>query len=196
MHKFYRGVIDEFQNLYSVAEKNNCCLIGCVEDSRGSRIREILQKEVLPKTDILKPEFLDDMLDSLLLDSILDLGERSFAFPYTSGVKEHPILMDYDDKWANNIYAFYIKAAELDRPLRVEFLKDRNENLQEKTNEVASVVYSLSSMHREYAYPSVLIEADLRARLRPEEIDTVYNKIMDRLSVNTRLTMRRSNRPF
>ena len=196
VHKFYRGVINEFQELYEIAEKNNCCLIGCVEDSRGSRIREILQKEVLPKTDIIKPEFLDDMLDSMLLDSTLDLGERSFAFPYTSGVKEHPILMDYNDKWANNIYVFYIKAAELDRPLRVEFLKSKSEGLTEKTEKVASVVYGLSSMHREYAYPSVLIEADLRARLRPEEIDTVYNKIMDRLSVNTRLTMRRSNRPF
>jgi hypothetical protein len=196
VHRFYKSIIDEFQKLYAVAEKNNCCLVGCVEDSRGSRVREILQKQVLPERNLIEPALLDDLTDSLLLDPLLSMGERSFSFPYTSSVKEHPILMDYGSKWADSVYGLYLKAAELDRPLRVEFLRAGNEDLTAKADAVASLVYALSCMHREYAYPSVLIEADLRARLMPEEIETVYNKIMDRLGAGSRLSLRRSNRPF
>jgi len=192
VHSFYREIIDEFQKLYSTAEKNNCTLVACVEDSRGSRIREILQHTLEKEGSAF---LVENMLDSMLLDSILSKGERSFSFNYTSSIREHPILMDYDRKWAEGIYAFYIKTAELDRPLRVEFISSEK-NLCGDASRIAEIVYSLSSMHREYAFPSVLIEADLRARLRPEEIETVYNKIIDKIGRTTKITMRRNHRPF
>ncbi|MEM4261883.1 MAG: hypothetical protein QXI10_02880, partial [Candidatus Diapherotrites archaeon] len=69
-------------------------------------------------------------------------------------------------------------------------------NVSSVANEVASVVFALSSLHREYAYPSVLIDADLHARLSPQEIELVFNKIFDKLGGSSRLRLRRENRPF
>lgn len=191
----FHKTISGFQRLFEAAEKNNCCLVACVEDSRGHRLREILQKEILSKKPLEKTERLNGLLDSVLFDHLLSKGERTMAFRYSPSVREHPILVEFDKKWSENIFAFYLKPAELDRPLRVEFLCPQGK-VAEKAAEIASVVYSLSSLHREYAFPSILVEADLRARLKPQEIDLVFNKILDKLSKRVRLKLRRESRPF
>ena len=134
------------------------------------------------------------MFDSSFLDYFLSLGERSCSFTYTKNIKQHPVLSDFNESWSNNIFGLYIKPSNYDRPLRVEFISKGN--LSEKANEVASVAFALSSLHREYAYPSVLIEADFHAKLKSDEIEIVYNKIMDKLGNSIKLKMRRDNRPF
>ena len=194
INDLYHSIIKEFQELYEEAEKNNVVLIGCVEDSRGSRFRSILQEEVLPNKKVIASEKLDFMFDSGLLDHLLAVGERTFTFSYTKNISQHPILNDFDKKWSESIYSFYLKPTHYDRPLRVEFIKSGK--LSEQVDEIASVVYALSCLHREYAYPSILIEADLRARLKPEEIDIVYNKILDKIGKNIRMKLRRDSRPF
>ena len=191
----YENILDEFQSLYSVAEKNKCELIACVEDSRGSRFRGIIQEEILPKEKLLEQSKLDYLFDSSLLDYMLQVGERSFAFTYTKNIEKHPILMDFEEEWSKNIYGFYLKPSLYDRPLRAEFIY-KGDNLTEYCNNIASITYALSSMHKEYAFPSILIEADLRARLKPEEISVVFNKIIDKLGKNIKLRLRRDKRPF
>jgi hypothetical protein len=191
---FYHKTIKGFERLFETAEEKACCLVACIEDSRGHRLREILQKEVLSKKPLEKPERLSGLLDSVLFDHLLSRGERTTAFKYSPSVRDHPILVEFGKRWSENIFAFYLKPAELDRPLRVEFFG--NGKVSEMASEIASVVYSLSSLHREYAFPSVLVEADLRARLKPQEIDLVFNKILDKLSKRVRLKLRRESRPF
>ena len=194
----YNGIISEFESLYSLAEEKNCTLISTVEDSRGSRFRQILQEEVLPSLNekVLAAGELDGIFDSSLLDYFLELGERSCAFTYTKNISQHPVLHDFSKEWGDSIFGFYLKPSLFDRPLRVEFICRDKSKIKEKADEVASVVFALSSMHKEYAYPSVLIEADLRAKLRPDEIDLVYNRILDKLGNSVKLRMRRDNRPF
>jgi hypothetical protein len=76
--------------------------------------------------------------------------------------------------------------------LRVEFIcKD---GLKECADKISSVVYAISSLHKEYSYPSVLIDADMRAGLKPDEISIVYDRLIDRLG--TKIRMRRNSRPF
>ncbi|MDO8628086.1 MAG: hypothetical protein Q7K42_06470, partial [Candidatus Diapherotrites archaeon] len=121
--------------------------------------------------------------------------ERSFALSYSNNIAKHPVLMDCDEKFSIAIHAMYIRPSELDRPLRIEFLC--SENISEKADEIASLVLSLSSFHREYAYPIVLIEADLRARLNVQEVSLLFDKIVDKLGRETAyLAMRRDSRPF
>lgn len=194
----YQTIIDDFQNLYETAEKNSCSLVACVEDSRGSRFAGIVRDELVEKAGLkIGANELDNMFDSSLLDYVLNEGERSFAFSYSKNTKEHPILTDYDEKWGSGIYAFYMKPAALDRPLRVEVVhRHTGRGIGDYCDEIASVVYALGSMHREYAYPSVLIEADLRARLKPDEIETIFNKIMDKIGKKVKLRLRRESRPF
>ena len=192
----YFNLIKLFELLYETAENNSCNLIATVEDSRGSRFRTIIQKELLEKNNLIDSNELDSFFDSSLLDYLLSKNQRSFCFNYTSSIKEHPILNDFQEKWTSRIKAFYLKPSLLDRPLRIEFLHN-GKNLTDYCNEISSVILPLSSLHKEYAYPSVLIEADLRARLKPNEIDILFNKIQDKLGRdNAFLALRRNSRPF
>lgn len=192
----YGSIINDFQELYETAERKNCILIACVEDSRGSRFGAILQDTVLAKEKLCEPALLDNCFDSVLLDHLLQTCERSFAFSYTKKISEHPILNEFKREWAEKVFAFYLKPSEFDRPLRVEFLRNPSPELTEQANNIAGIVFALSSMHREYAFPSVLIEADLRAKLKPEEVELVFNKIRDKLSKRLRMQLRRNSRPF
>lgn len=192
----YKEILSIYQKLYETAEKNSCNLIATVEDSRGSRFRSIIQKEMLEKNALIDSSYLDNYFDSNLLDYLLEKNERSFCFNYTSSVKEHPILNDFEKKWGERIKVFYLKPTSLDRPLRIEFLHN-GKNLSDYCNEIASTTLTLSSLHKEYAYPSVLIEADLRARLKQNEVETLFNKIIDKLGRdNAYLALRRDSRPF
>lgn len=193
----YYGIIDAFLDLYKCAEKNSVELVGCVEDSRGSRFSGILSETVLPFFQKPKLSGLGGLLDSVLLDHVLEKNERCFAFPYTKSIKEHAILQDFGKEWGERVFACYVKPSIFDRPLRFEFLHASGKDaLTVHADKIASVLLSLGGLHREYAYPSVLIEADLRARLKPEEIDIVFNKIFDQLSKQVRMQLRRNSRPF
>jgi len=191
---FYHQIIELFQELYNEAEKNSCELVACVEDSRGLRFKSILET-ILQNFNDNKPKDLENAYDSILLNYFLKESERSSAFSYTASVKQHPVLNDFNEKWAKQIHVFYLKPSNFDRPLRVEFLHKKG-SLTQHAQKLASLVYSLSSFHKEYAYPTVLIEADLRARLKPEEINIVYDKISDKLGSRFNLLMRRDKRPF
>ncbi len=191
----YHSIIGEFQSLYQLAQDKGCVLVGCVEDSRGSRFCSLLASSVLAKKPVLDPASLENIFDSSLLDYFLGHGERTLAFSYTSNVSQHAILKDFDKKWGENIYSMYLKPSMLDAPLRVEFL-NQNGSLSKSADEIAGVVFALSGTHREYAYPSILVEADLRSRLTPQEIEVVFGKIFDKLSRHVKLKMRRDKRPF
>jgi hypothetical protein len=195
LNENYSHIIELFQSLYKTAEENECTLIATVEDSRGSRFRSIIQK-ILEKRDLIDSSELNSFFDSSLLHYLLSINERSFCFNYSSSIKEHPILSDFKEKYSSKIKAFYLKPSLLDRPLRIEFLHTKK-NLTEYCNEIASITLSLSSLHKEYAYPSVLIEADLSARLKQNEIEILFNKIQDKLGrENAFLALRRNSRPF
>ncbi|MDD3159427.1 MAG: DNA double-strand break repair nuclease NurA [Candidatus ainarchaeum sp.] len=183
----YESIIDLFQKLYKTSEENNCTLISTVEDSRGNRFKEVLIDSLK-----LNEEQLKFASDSSILDYILINGERTCFFNYSKNIEKHSILKEYTKDWSNNIYVFYLKASNYDKALRIEFIAKKD--IKEKANEIASIVYQLSSLHKDYSYPSILIEADMRARLTNEEIEIVFNKLIDK--IGPKLNLRRGNRPF
>ena len=184
----YKDTVHAFERLYRTAEKNSCTLVACVEDSRGTRLQEMFS---VGNTK-------DVSYDVILLNYILKEGQRSFAFPYAKNPKEHPVLNDFSEAYANRLYAFYLRASDYDLPLRIEFLsnsKNKSE-LAYEINRVAEIVYTLSSGHREYSYPAVLMEADLHAKLKQEEINAVMDKIYCKLQLHFNTLLRRNRRPF
>lgn len=191
----YESIVKLFQKLYKIAEDNSTILVACVEDSRGTRFRQILQEEILPLNNVkLDSSLLSGAFDASLLDYYLAQGERTFAFHYTNNVSNHAILKDYSKEWAESIFVFYLKCSTFDKPLRVEFICKNKEDVSKCAKSIASIVYSLGSLHKEYSFPSVLIEADLRAGLSEQEISVVYDRLVDKLGGKIR--MRRTNRPF
>jgi hypothetical protein len=193
LHELYQKVVQTFEKLYQVCEEKNCLLIGSVEDSRSTRLSEIIREELLPAQQ-MTIEGMEKMHDSPLMDKVLQAGERSMVFSIGKNHSKHPILMDINEKWKNNLFACYIKPSRWDFPLRIEFFK--KEKIEESADLAAGIASAQSSFHREYAYPSVLIEADLRAGLKPEEISMVSDQIFSKLGRHTIHHKRRDKRPF
>ncbi|MFA4982663.1 MAG: DNA double-strand break repair nuclease NurA [Candidatus Micrarchaeia archaeon] len=181
----YDDVLSSYRRLYEACWQKNCALAGVIKDSRSRRFIDIVQKHAENE-----PGFAHTS-DTNFLYFMLEAGERTCAFPYSSAPAKHQILKDLG-QWAEKILSFYLKPVADDRPLRVEFLSG-----QKTFSEVASLAHSLSRMHKAYAYPAVLIEADLRAALDGDEFERAYGSLFSRLGRSSSLMrLRRNSRPF
>ncbi|MFH1821560.1 MAG: DNA double-strand break repair nuclease NurA [Methanobacteriota archaeon] len=194
----YQKLIQAYVRLYQTCSKSNSFLVGAVKDSRGGRFTDILKRGILPAFGDFGLEqgdlsILDRSRDTVLLDHLLEVGERTPAFTYAENPAGY-VLRDLG-AWAGKVYVFYIKTVPFDRPLRVEFL-DILENPAETADSVASLVYALSSHHDAFGLPSVIIEADACARLVEEDLCMVRDSISDRLGPSSLLDLRRNRRPF
>ena len=214
----YDEVVAVYKSLYESAWATGCTLAGVIKDSRSKRFIDIVQKhtsssgpeagagdkagandaagakqdEQAPASAPRPPDsgFLHTS-DTNFLYFMLEAGERTCAFKYSSAPTSHQVLKDLG-QWSEKILSFYLKPVKDDRPLRVEFLSG-----QKTFSEVASLVHSLSHLHKAYAYPAVLIEADLRAALDEDEFERAYGSLFSKLGRSASLMrLRRNSRPF
>lgn len=195
--KLYHELIGAFSELYSSCVKTDTLLAGAVKDSRSSRLLDILREHVVPKLDQTNPSAevlssLENSRDTVFLNHMLEVGNRTFAFRY-SGEPFPPPIRDLGE-WGSRIFGFYIKTVPYDRPLRVEFLATKD--VGETADKVASMMYSISSHHDAFGLPSILIEADARARLHEGELGTLCDCITARLGPSPELYLRRDTKPF
>jgi hypothetical protein len=189
----YQRMIDAYKKLFATAQKNNTVLAGVVEDSRGVRFCEIInkilaesKKELTPETKIL----LSKTKDTNLLAYTLQLGERTLIFKYSPDSKNHPVLREFTPQ----IFSFYFKSAEFDRPIRIDFLG--NTNPTETANRISSAILSTAG-HSSYGIPAVLIEADQRAKLSENDIETFYLDLINKAgNLSALFLQRREQRPF
>lgn len=172
----YQRVVSLYKKLYSTAKEKGCKLLGVIKDSRSKRFVDIAKSVV----DVHSS-------DTFFLNHLLKEGERTFAFRYTADVKKHPITRDFGAD-AEAIHAMYVKAVNGDVPLRIEFLG-------QDFDSVASFVYSLSRINKNYAYPAILIEADLRAMLDPIELERAQKSLAMHTGMRV-MPLRRNSRPF
>jgi hypothetical protein len=183
----YNQLLEGYNRLYSLCEEKECQLVGVIKDSRGKRFIEILEK-TLPENE---KKVLATSHDTSFLHFLLDAGERTFEFHYSSAEREHQVLKDLG-AWSAKMNALYLKPVKDDRPLRVEFLKTKK-----NADEVASLIYSLSTINQKYAYPAILIEADMRAAMDRTEIDRTCRNLLLRAGRRVSfLPLRRDSRPF
>ncbi|MDD5337237.1 MAG: DNA double-strand break repair nuclease NurA, partial [Candidatus ainarchaeum sp.] len=172
----YHNLIRLYRKLFESAKERKCEMVGVIKDSRAKRFVDIVRSEVDVRSS-----------DSVFLSHLLREGERTFAFKYTADVKKHSILRDFGEFGAA-LNVMYLKPVEGDRPLRVEFFSP-------DFSGIASLVYSLSRINRSYAYPAVLIEADLRAALDPLELERAQKSLAMQSGFGM-MPLRRNSRPF
>lgn len=194
----YHKLLNAYTKLYETCAESEVPLAGAVKDSRGGRFIDILRRKVLPSLGGLgleqkELEILERSRDTVLLDHVLGVGERTSIFRYAESPSKY-VLRDLGE-WAMRVYAFYLKTVPFDRPLRVEFIDFRDEPA-ETADRVAPLIYALSSHHDAFGLPSVLIEADVCARLTEEDLSIVRDSIADRLGPSALLDLRRNRRPF
>ena len=196
--------MDAFSELYRSCTETGIPLAGVVKDSRSARFIDIFRRKVLPSllggglsldeasTLSKNLEILNHSRDTVLLDHVLSVGERSFTFRYAGSPSS--VLRDIGG-WGSRISAFYLKTVPYDRPLRVEFLEMNGEQTR-VADRIASLIYALSAHHAAFGLPSVLIEADVCARLSEEDLDMVRDSITARLGPFAPLDLRRRMIPF
>lgn len=193
-------LLEAYLRLYEACAASGILLAGVVKDSRGARFMEVLKRVLLALKErdpahasplTVDGEELLNSRDTVFLDHVLETGERSFVFKYADAASAVRGL----EGWIERTYAFYLKAVPYDFPLRVEFV-DGGDGVLETAEEVASLVYALSSYHDAYGLPSVLIEADARARLHEEDLEMVRDSIADRLGASASWYMRRQRGPL
>ncbi|MBI4009673.1 MAG: DNA double-strand break repair nuclease NurA [Candidatus Aenigmarchaeota archaeon] len=192
----YENMISAYNKLFDAVKSRKTILAGVIEDSRGTRFCEILSKAMNINFDPnIPPEFkivLNHTKDTNLLAYTLNHGQRTFTFPYSSETESHPILRNFPA--AKQIFTFYLRTAEFDRPLRVDFLADKGN--VDTVNRISSILLALAS-NSSYGTPSVIVEADQRAKLSENDLEIFYHDILNKAgNIESLLQQRRNQRPF
>ena len=174
----YLEVNKLFEKLCNTAKQENCLLAGVVEDSRSSVFCKHIADNIIEKLDIKNKQELITILnrtkDTNLLHYLLEKREVTKIINLEGGINY-----------------FYLKTVEFDRPIRVEFIGDEAQGKR-----IAELVYTISSQSKTYGLPTVLIEADQRAKLSENDSDNYVNIIASKLGLQNIFFLRRDSRPF
>ncbi len=205
----YLDIIAKYEKLYEKCIEQGILLVGVIKDTRSTRFMSLLGK-VLPVligkiSQLEKIRALDyrpivqQTKDTTFLYRFLKPGERTFTFKYAESAAKHAILKDFTkEDWSEKIYSFYLKPVQFDLPTKVEFLAPTNPI--NHANRIASVILPISNQHAEFGVPSVLIEADARARLFENDLEYVHNSLSQAVHQSGFSTLimklRRDKRPF
>ena len=203
----YERVVELYENLYKSCIESGTLLVGVIEDSRSIRYTQIIGRlipHLIEKVPGLKRvleldyrRVIQQTRDTEFLQRVLDPGERTPVFRYAESLADYPIFNDFSSKtWAGLVNVFYLRTAEYDRPIRVEYLStESNEVLTAR--KTSSVILPLSSHNARYGIPSVLIEADARAHLMDGDMEIIYDQIVRKTGDSLLLKkLRREGRPF
>ena len=181
----YSELIALYLKLFSLCQERNCMLVGVIKDSRGKRLIDLLALDHL------------HISDSYFVNFLLEEAERTAIVSYASEKKKTPVMKDLNE-FGECISLFYLKSSKTDLPLRIEFLKYENSvsvTSDKSVDWIASVLLSLCSISKNFAYPACLIEADMCAIMNPLEMEGV-KKDLFLLSEGSLQELRRNSRPF
>jgi len=194
VYPVYKNAVSELQRLYEICMSSGTLLAGVVEDSRGVRFCDIAKghSSISSQADYVS-EMLCRTRDTNLLFWALHKGERTMVFPYCEEPREHPVLRDFEEKYTMRLSSFYLKTAERDRPIKVDFIK----STEGAEDEIASILLAISGHHSSYGLPAPIIEADSVAKLSENEMENFYFQILA-LAGNLPglMQLRRETRPF
>ncbi|MCD6403030.1 MAG: DNA double-strand break repair nuclease NurA [Candidatus Aenigmarchaeota archaeon] len=165
----FKKLVDSYNQLFKLVKRKT--LFGVVKESRGKRFCSEVLEEVKDLPLELKP-LVSNVRDTVILDVLLEKNERTMTFSYSSSPDFHPILRHFPE-FSDKVYGFYIRNAEFDVPIRVDFI---SENPEEDADRISSLLINLTK-NSFYAIPSILIEADQRARINEELLDSVQGFI-------------------
>ncbi|MBU5687838.1 MAG: DNA double-strand break repair nuclease NurA [Candidatus Aenigmarchaeota archaeon] len=193
--EYYKRLIEKYKEFFESIK--DTVVAGVIEDSRGNKFCDILIRRVFSfLQDVLPKESVDIIAksrDSNVLHYILKKSERTCVFNYTSDPEHHPIIKEFN-KMADKFMSFYLRTAEFDRPIRVDFIA--NDEPTKLADKISEFLISTSG-HAGYGLPAVLIEADQRAKLTQEDLENFYHDLINKAgNISIIFKLRRENRPF
>jgi len=220
----YQNLMRLYRRLFSNCYKRNILLAGIIKDSRSAAVGGILNKiiaQLIMQGQVQEMKKIDyrgiltRFRDLDLLNNVLSPGERSFTFyqpqqaqqtvreqkePKELSLGEQVRIFQQKEMREGGAFPpigiFYMKTVEFDLPIRVEF-PIYNEGVKATVDKIASLVLPLASYNSEFAVPSIIIEADARAKLNEAEFEIVLNEIESKsFSTLSPFYKRRNRSPF
>lgn len=163
-------LFDEVLALYLSLQKacrdGSCMLCGVIKDSRSRKLSQDLGFSCS---------------DGILCGFLLEAGERTKAMPYYEEKPKGDMA-----EIAKGITVFYLKPSQNDLPLRIEIAGT-------DADRAASLILGLCAVSENYAYPAILVEADMCAALDGREIESIESSL---ISLSGMRPLRRNARPF
>lgn len=161
-------LFDEVLSLYLSLQKacRECMLCGVIKDSRS---RKLSQDRGFSCSD------------GVLCGFLLEPGERTKEMPYHDEKPKGDMA-----EIAKGITVFYLKPSQNDLPLRIEIVGG-------DASRAASLILGLCAVSENYAYPAILVEADMCAALDGSEMESIESSL---LSLTGMRPLRRNSRPF
>lgn len=185
----YTDLLDQYRKLLTTTDTDHQ-LAGVVEDSRSTNMTERLAEQ--PRFDSDAATLLRQSPDTTILAYAMEQGERTAVIPYANQTNDHPILGDLTIR--DDLYSFYLKTVENDRPVRIDFIAD---NPIEQADNIAAQILPLCSYSSTYGIPSVVVEADQRAKIDDHDIQDFESRFNAELGPLSGVQdLRRNNRPF
>lgn len=151
----YKEMISDFATLYDKAKELDSILIGCVEDTRATTL--------IDKLDLDLSRINDTIFSDLILKDKEGLG-----FFCIQESNQNIINQDLEEFGDYKFYASYIKPSN-DYPIRVE-------TTSTKFDLIRSMI-GFMAVSKDYSFPSILVDADKRAKLDGSEVQTIKNII-------------------
>lgn len=175
LNEKYNNLFTKIKELIDTCAKNNILLAGVCEDSRTNSFC----KNLKIKEDICT--------DTQLTTYLLKTNERTISYQ-TDLPKKYISLKHL-------IHNIIIKPTEHDKTIRIQFIAQ--DRIEEHADKISGIINQISSYHSEYAAPTVLIEADQRAKLSNRDLLFIENEIRTGLgSTPSMLELRRNRRPL
>ncbi|MFA6329160.1 MAG: DNA double-strand break repair nuclease NurA [Candidatus Micrarchaeia archaeon] len=182
----FERLLAEYRFLFAECSAADVTLVGVVKDTKSRNYLDAMRKsEDLSDFYSQHAKFLSSTNDSAFLSMALEENERSGLVK----IERQDLGRDL---CRTTPAATYVKASKYDRPLRLEFSD------YTKADAASKAVCGLCKGNSRYAYPAILIEADLRAAMDPKELEVAYARLCAKVgpdAVSLR-RLRRNERPF
>lgn len=185
-HSEFEALLGEYRALFRACQKNSVTLAGIVKDCKSRVFLDALRKSrAFAQYYSRHSSFLSRTNDSAFLSMALATDTRTGLVPLERQDLPRDLI-------STRPAITYLKAVPHDRPLRVEFAD------ASKADGACEIICALCKGNQRYAYPAILIEADLRAAMDPRELEVAYARISSKLGVDcvSLRKLRRNERPF
>ncbi|MDY6789281.1 MAG: DNA double-strand break repair nuclease NurA [Candidatus Nanohaloarchaea archaeon] len=190
--EMYDQLIEMYQRLFQEALDRNVLLAGVIEDSRGTSMSELLAEQGF--IDRESADILNRSQDTNILHYVLEKGERTCVMKYTKEYENHHTLNDIGED-SKKIHNFYLRTVENGSPIRIDFLN--NGEISDTADRIASMIMPICSYSSMYGIPSVIVEADQRAKLSEQDIERFSSRLKSVVGPLAGVQeLRRETRPF
>ncbi len=177
---YYQTYLSLLSRLIFHAKNQGIKLAWIVKDSRLKLFTKFLG-QILPFIADELPEILswdyrriiNRSRDMDLFYYLLESNVRSMAY-----YRQFNISKEFGQEFA--LYAYYLKTAPFDIPLRIELFQSihrERADLIKEINTISEAVLPVSQYNKNYGIPAPIVEADARAKIKETEIDALLQLI-------------------